>query len=772
MIRRIQSIKEFGVFEDFQWPPSLPEFKQFNLIYGWNYSGKTTLSRAFRCFEQRLTHVDFAGAHVQLSAVDGTSHDFSTLNSAPVFRVFNSDFVRENLSFTDSSAIPILVLGAEDIANQAKLKATKVERETLALKIDSDIKKRAAIEAGLDKSLTVYARDFVKTQLTELNYDRRRFEPKVVECKGTPERYLLDDAALARCLAIYRATEKKSALSAKTSSLSSVTALKEKASTLLRKVVSAANPILRLKEDPTVERWVDEGRRLHAEKNNCQFCGQRLPHDLIAELSGHFSADYEKLMTELAELAVAIHAAAEETVEIEHKADFYEEFSERFASEKRNFEQLLRARTSTLDALLVAATTKKTKAFTAIELPPVDDPTVQITNSIEAVNKTIAEHNKRTAEFDKKRQDAFSKLEKHYAALFVREEKYIQQLLLIEELKATIVGQQSEVGRLDKDIREIEQAVSEEAKGAERINQLLVAYFGRDDLRISVSPQKRFQIVRGNLVAKNLSEGEKTAIAFAYFITRVQDGRHSLADTRIVIDDPISSLDANHLFNTYALIKTQLGACCQLFISTHSFEFYNLVREWAFDDEKDTKKPQANWKKWSIFFLKRSDEGKSVLTEIPKELLKFKSEYHYLFSILYHFDKETIETFELLLSLPNVVRRFMEAFGGIMIPLSTGLNGKMERLFADNVERERVWKFINNYSHNTTITRSLTIPDTSECKAVVRACLRAVIDWDELYFKDLEGEVAHSSVKGGQTSVPLHAEVVVKTHGNAVPAIK
>jgi hypothetical protein len=131
-----------------------------------------------------------------------------------------------------------------------------------------------------------------------------------------------------------------------------------------------------------------------------------------------------------------------------------------------------------------------------------------------------------------------------------------------------------------------------------------------------------------------------------------------------------------------------------------------------------------------------------VLEEIPKELLKFKSEYHYLFSMLYRFDKAGTGDFDCLLSLPNVARRFMEAFGGIMIPLSTGLNGKMERLFSDEVTRERVWKFINYYSHHTTITRSLTVPDTSECKAVVQACLKAVHDWDPDYFADLEAEIA------------------------------
>lgn len=136
---------------------------------------------------------------------------------------------------------------------------------------------------------------------------------------------------------------------------------------------------------------------------------------------------------------------------------------------------------------------------------------------------------------------------------------------------------------------------------------------------------------------------------------------------RVVIDDPVSSLDANHLFNTYALIKTQMADCRQLFISTHSFEFYNLIREWVSDDEKDTKKPQSAWNKWGVFIVRRTDIGKAVLEEIPKELLRFKSEYHYLFSTLYHFDKAGTGNFDCLLNLPNVVRRFMEAFGGIMI---------------------------------------------------------------------------------------------------------
>jgi len=186
-----------------------------------------------------------------------------------------------------------------------------------------------------------------------------------------------------------------------------------------------------------------------------------------------------------------------------------------------------------------------------------------------------------------------------------------------------------------------------------------------------------------------------------------------------------------------------LAGCQQLFIATHSFEFYNLIRDWIADDEgiEHVKKPQGTWKRWSVFYVKRTDHGEAMLEEIPKELLCFKSEYHYLFSMLYHFDKTGAGDFQCLLSLPNVVRRFMEAFGGIMIPRRAGLHRKMNRFFPDEIERERVWKFINQYSHNTSITRSLTIPDMSECKAVVQACLKAVRAWDADYFNDLEAEV-------------------------------
>jgi hypothetical protein len=90
------------------------------------------------------------------------------------------------------------------------------------------------------------------------------------------------------------------------------------------------------------------------------------------------------------------------------------------------------------------------------------------------------------------------------------------------------------------------------------------------------------------------------------------------------------------------------------------------------------------------------------------------------------------------MSLPNIARRFMEAFAGVMIPTYGGLRSKLPRLFDDPVEAERVWKFVNNFSHNTSLTRSLIIPELGECKAVVTACLNSVKRWDLDYYRELQ----------------------------------
>lgn len=58
MINKIESIRDFGIYKSFSWNSAtgLKNFNHKNLIYGWNYSGKTTLSRIFSSLRDKKMH--------------------------------------------------------------------------------------------------------------------------------------------------------------------------------------------------------------------------------------------------------------------------------------------------------------------------------------------------------------------------------------------------------------------------------------------------------------------------------------------------------------------------------------------------------------------------------------------------------------------------------------------------------------------------------------------------------------------------------------------
>jgi len=743
MICKIDKIRQFGVFEDFSWPADLAEFKRLNLIYGWNYSGKTTLSRAFRCFELGEPHPDFDGAFVRLKNEDGSICELSNLNNQPPFRVFNSDFVRSHLSFEESTASPILVLGAEDISRQEDLKARDAELQKVGRQKVVAETERSDITRALSKGLSSSARDLIKNPLGVPNYDKTKFEPLVMECSTDPARYLLHDDALDESLVVYHSADKRPSLVTKELRLTPIADLVATATELLKRVVSGGKSLKRLEGEPTIERWVSDGRPLHADKDTCQYCGRPLPSELTEELRLHFSKDYDDLLARLGEHETLIRKVMEEAPAFDSKADFYPELAADFAASETRFGDLLSCRRASLSELLGAIENKKTQAFSPVVCPSLADPHEDLSEELTAINAMIGKHNARTTLFEQKRDEAFEALKRHYAAQFAKEHEYGLKKQTINDLDVSIGKMDQRIETLKQEIEGLRESLSEASQGAARINDLLAASFGKDDLRVIVSDDDRFHIRRGEKIAKNLSEGERTALAFAHFVTRLQDGAHPLEQTIVVVDDPVCSLDSNHVFNTYAVIKTILADCHQLFVLTHSFAFYNLIREWALDSEKKWRvRPMTDWKTWGIYYCQRHDDGAATLTEIPRELIRFKSEYHYLFAMLYEFHGNDDPDFDRLLGLPNVVRRFLEAFGGIMIPLCMGLQGKMARLFPNEVERERVWRFVNYFSHNTTITRSLSIPDLSECRTVVASVIALIKRWNEDYFNDLQEEVA------------------------------
>lgn len=502
MIRSIPIIKNFGVFANFAWPAGLPDFKRFNLIYGWNYSGKTTLSRVFRCFALRSPHADFPGAEAQLRREDGTICNLAAPEAAPILRVFNSDFVRDNLGFEEGDAEPILVLGAEDKAKVESLRAKRAEREALAKKKETDDAARRRIDGEIKKALQSYARDMIKNPLSIPGYDVRRFTPVVERCKSAPQDYLLDDEAISRHIGVYRSTERREVLQMLATAAQSCDVVRKKVGDMVSRVVAANKPIERLKDRTDIERWVAEGRALHSEKDVCQFCGQKLPGELLSELAGHFSADYERLMDELKAVLAIIDKMQKEDIGVPPESAFYPEYVGRVAEGQKHLTNAMVCRKAALDILAETVREKQTQAFAKLACPGIQDPTVLLKEAMEEINAVIREHNARTTEFEGKRRESLRLLEEHFAASFVIKETYSEKTQQLIEYASAVVRDEAGLKTFDAEIRTLEEAISEASKGAEQINRVLQAYFGKKDLQVVVSEDKRFRIHRGGVLAK------------------------------------------------------------------------------------------------------------------------------------------------------------------------------------------------------------------------------------------------------------------------------
>jgi Uncharacterized protein conserved in bacteria len=238
--------------------------------------------------------------------------------------------------------------------------------------------------------------------------------------------------------------------------------------------------------------------------------------------------------------------------------------------------------------------------------------------------------------------------------------------------------------------------------------------------------------------AKNLSSGEKTAIAFSYFLTRLEDRETDISKAMVFIDDPISSLDSNHLYNTFAVIQAKLSDCHQLFVSTHNHEFFNLIKEWL--------KSVRDHRNKCCFYLneritKNGDET-SDIKKLPSILLNFKSEYHFLFYKIKSFADNPSTDYESLYQLPNIIRRFLEAFIGFKY--SAGFN-ELQKIIDDESNRIKVNRFVQEFSHQRDLNRSLIFCDSSECKTVVDIVLKAVESKDSEHYKTLENVYHNAS---------------------------
>jgi wobble nucleotide-excising tRNase len=727
MVERIDKIKSFGPFKNFKWNNNILDFRQYNLLYGWNYSGKTMLSRMFRCIELNELHSDFPDAEFELTYDRNNKIRHERLDNSPYrFRVFNTDFVRDNLQWDNQEANPLFILGKEDIELQKQIKALKEEVENLQNEKEENEKEKTKIEDSIEKKLTTEAR---KLDRIKPPYDKRKLRNKLKEIQSNPKNYCLNENEISKLQKMVNSSPLDKLLVISIAVLTKVKLIEIEKS--LKKTV-ISQTIERLESDPEVNSWVRKGLDLHKGKNKCEFCSNPLPENLLETYEKHFSKEYEDLIKELKTLSEYLKAR-KISVSFPDERRLYPHLETQYKNVKSKFENCINEYNKNIEKLINLIDEKSNNPFKKLDEIFIYAVTNCVNNKcLEEINKIINKHNSNSDNFEKTRKEAFGKLELHYAYEFDKENLYFDTLNRLYVSEKEINQKNEDTKKKEKEISQIEVKLSDIAKAANKINQYLKNIFGKEHIKIKAIDKNKFKILRSGRDATNLSEGEKTAVAFSYFMTRLEDKETDIFNAIIFIDDPISSLDSNHLYNTFAVVQAKLENCKQLFVSTHNLEFFNLLKEWL-------KKIRGNKDKCRYYLIERITKNGNEISDIrklPSLLLNFKSEYHFLFYKIKSFADNPSVDFESLYQLPNIIRRFLEAFIGFKF--ATGLKKGLKLIIIDDSECIKANKFINNLSHQTGLSRSLVFCDINECKRIVDIVLEAVKRKDSEHYRILE----------------------------------
>ena len=608
IIERIQSLKHPGTLSNFRWPSEMPNLGRYNLIYGWNGSGKTIISRLFRAVEMR-TPVDFEVV-LSINGRNFNGSDFEQINTR--VRVFNRDFVSANVFPVSGDVAPILVLGEGSVQKQREIERLKSKQAIAEARLNqAESDKSTAINAidrhCIDRAKAI--KDLLRSSGPNPynNYNKANYQNRAKEIRlASGEKSVrLSEDDLGKLLAQQRATikQKIEEIDYQVPDLSMH--VKEVQSLLNTSVVSEV--IESLKDDEVLSSWVYQGLGLHQTRGSirCLFCDQAMPKNRIATLETHFSAEYDRFLKRVDGKLGIFQRAAEvaDGVKLPHPADVYEDLVNEYKTAAVKLEEALEIVKEFLGSLMRSVSQKKSRPF---ESYPLDTATPTLPSGTgNQVNEVVRKHNRACDQFDARVHDARKRLEDD--SIQGSLEEFIQ---LADEAKShgsAATQASADSKNIGERIALLEREIVEHRRPADELNEDLHRYLGHRELQLTVR-QTGYEIMRNGVAAQSLSEGESTAIALLYFLKSLKDRDFDVTQGVVVLDDPVSSLDSNALYLAFGFIRERTQDVAQLFILTHNFTFFRNVRNW-FHHLKGQRKKDINERPAQFYMLESRFHG-------------------------------------------------------------------------------------------------------------------------------------------------------------------
>lgn len=415
-------------------------------------------------------------------------------------------------------------------------------------------------------------------------------------------------------------------------------------------------------------KWIEEGIE-KVDNAQCPFCMQEITNGILEDYTSIFNESVKKFSSETKNIIDVLISDIDNIKSKKNQLllelEAFKPFLDNFETKKHKYEEAIDN--------IVINTRKICDLLEKKEGINNFDKYLTLYNEIKKENvnfKTIISLTESVLEDKKTQKLKFDKLKRELKSIKIMQVK--KETFLFQKQKKDNNNKIIELKGNLKDINEklakykpkLHDLKNQSRPDTKVINDYLktlnlIKYSVDSEYRITINQE----IVNFDNLKIVLSEGEKTTIAFAYFLARLKlfYNKNTLKNLVIIIDDPISSLDEERIYTTSYLVSKinqeiageildRNDEKAQVFVFTHSHIFMtNIIRTLG--------------KAASYFQLSRNHN--TINIEYKSDVAGyFDTFFMLLFSEVYKFSKEENPTddYERALNNGNKIRILLESF--------------------------------------------------------------------------------------------------------------
>lgn len=706
MLKKILKIKHFGSFKEFNADNNLAEFKKYNLIWGLNGTGKTTLSNFFICLNNGKIDDNFFDKNSYKEdfdiLLDNEQHikEFKENSYCNRIKVFNRDFVSNNLTLDNNNAqTTALTYTIGETAKEIKDQISELNQKLSSYYIEIQGKKKLIAQNDYDE---------INTELDNLYKDTAELVRRDLHIQNAPEynirqfkndysKYCENKSTITEDEKNEYAKQYIQPVKNKIPPINFEIITNDKLlklENLLNKEFKRAN----IKEE--LVQWLEKGLELKTE-NVCPFCNQPLMNweqryndiQKIVTKDDNF-LEFEKTLDEF------LNGLKSDYDNIKNRSFSLrtEDFCIKISQENlNNYSIAFDKYKSFLENTINTLVQKKSAPDNIFSLEN-KEVIENFTGIRDKLNSLILKHNEGIDNFHTIKSNA----KEIVIGFYVQQCKpdVIELFNKLNLLTTDIEKAKAETKAIEIKIKNLNAELTNQKAPMSEIERYIYIVFGHKKYTLNYNEDsKSYSIYReSGEIAKNLSEGEKTVIAFAYFLATLKTHNFDLKNSIVVIDDPVSSLDQQYLFNLINLLLMKFNKPSsfeQLFILTHNFYFYKKIRAIL-------KNKGKIGEVYELFALTKRNT--SVIENADEYLKNYTSEYIHTIKYLKQvseMDDDKIKE----IPLGNSIRKILEIFLAFRCPRKNTIFTRFEVVTKNIPEEEKCkYKYLQDIANASSHT--------------------------------------------------------------------